>query len=166
MEKRLKINSKMIFLALTVIVGLVVGIFAKSVAFAFSTQDYAVNKNNQTYGTAGGVETGDELPDLIAAIGEDGTKGYVRADDLYGNLPSSPEEAVALMHDSDYLDGGEIDLYASDGVTVIGKFLISPANGIETLEDGTTIEYNPDGYTITTYPNGATEITSWSSLSK
>ena len=63
-------------------------------------------------------------PGLLLAQGEDGTLGYVRATDLGEPQPETPEEAVALMAErkaSGYT-GRYINLYAPDGVTVIGRF--------------------------------------------
>ena len=63
-------------------------------------------------------------PGLLLAQGEDGTLGYVRATDLGEPQPKTPEEAVALMAErkaSGYT-GRYINLYAPDGVTVIGRF--------------------------------------------
>ena len=63
-------------------------------------------------------------PGLILAQGVDGTIGYVRATDLGGPQPETPEEAVALMKEREATGctGRYIDLYAADGVTVIGRF--------------------------------------------
>ena len=64
--------------------------------------------------------------ELILARGVDGTRGYVRASDLEEPMPESPEAALALQAQrraSGYV-GHYINLYASDGVTVIGCFFI------------------------------------------
>ena len=63
-------------------------------------------------------------PGLLLAQGEDGTLGYVRVTDLGSPQPDTPEEAVALMaaREVSGYTGRYIDLYAPDGVTVIGRF--------------------------------------------
>ena len=65
-------------------------------------------------------------PGLLLAQGEDGTLGYVRATDLGEPQPETPEEALALMaeREASGYTGRYINLYASDGVTVIGRFHI------------------------------------------
>ena len=119
---------------------------------------YKINENRQTYGTIEYASNIEECPDLIAAIGDDGTEGYVLASELSGVRPASPEEALAL--NNKIWDTREINLYASDGRNVIGKFTIwPPAKVIEELEDGTTIEYFPDATVITTSPDGTKTIT-------
>lgn len=72
-------------------------------------------------------DTGDErIPELIAAVGDNGIEGYVRNNDLQGPQPSSPEEAVELS-------GQErvIPLYAADGVTVVDHYTISSGESAE-----------------------------------
>lgn len=63
-------------------------------------------------------------PGLLLAQGEDGTLGYVRITDLGEPQPATPEEAVALMaeREASGYTGRYINLYAPDGVTVIGRF--------------------------------------------
>ena len=68
---------------------------------------------------------------LIAALGTNGTRGFVKAEDLDGDLPSNPAEAVAYMEEMERKTAYGtknyvrlIPLYAEDGVTVIGEFAI------------------------------------------
>lgn len=68
---------------------------------------------------------------LIAALGTNGARGFVKAEDLDGELPSNPEEAVAYMEEMERKTGYGtkkyvrlIPLYAADGVTVIGEFAV------------------------------------------
>ena len=108
---------------------------------------FFVNENNQTYGTIKRLMPGDNMevseentPDLIAAIGIDGTYGYVLRTDLDGEQPNNPEEAMEYMKrlEERYEEmrrTGEIytriiSLYAEDGITVIGEF------GIGGLDEG------------------------------
>ncbi|MDR0916547.1 MAG: hypothetical protein LBN02_05090 [Oscillospiraceae bacterium] len=110
------------------------------IADAESPSTTAVNENGQTYGS-GHVNdpSNPDIPDLIFALGVDGTDGYVYKTDLYGTgplvKPTNLEEAVAYMAQLDALAEQAkarndeylyyIPLYASDGVTVIGQFGIN-----------------------------------------
>lgn len=81
--------------------------------------NYPKNRNGQTYGSAG--EPTSPEPELIEAIGVDGTEGYVLKKDLDGEQPSTPEEAIALQN-SRAADGRDIPLYEMNGENVIGVF--------------------------------------------
>lgn len=73
-------------------------------------------------------DQGDErIPELIKAVGDDGTEGYVRYEDLNGPQPSNPDEAVK-MSGIDRV----IPLYAEDGVTVVGKYTLSAGDSTGT----------------------------------
>jgi hypothetical protein len=63
----------------------------------------------------------ERIPELVLASGEDGTSGYVRYEDLEGPEPSSPEEAAEISGMSRI-----VPIYAEDGVTIIGRYTISP----------------------------------------
>ena len=73
----------------------------------------AVNENGQTYG----MDYFDNYtPDLIAAIGSNGVRGYVYDDELTNvGLRKSINDVVNDIPTS-------IPLYDADGVTVIGEF--------------------------------------------
>jgi hypothetical protein len=78
-------------------------------------------------------DTGDErIPELVRAVGSGGIIGYVRLEDLDGPQPTTPEEALAMS-------GKErvIPLYAEDGITVVGEYVIS--------EDGATTNPPSEG---------------------
>lgn len=87
---------------------------------------FPTNERGETYGDYfQALEAGTD-PDLILAQGEDGTLGYVRASDLEEPMPESPEAALALQAErqaSGY-KGRYINLYASDGITVIGRYFV------------------------------------------
>jgi hypothetical protein len=102
--------------------------------------DYPVNDNGQTYGSGLHSEFEDaEAPDLIFAVGVDGTEGYVLKTDLEGTgplaKPQNPDEALAYMEQLEELANeaaarGDkyvyyIPLYESDGTTVIGQSGVS-----------------------------------------
>lgn len=79
------------------------------------------NKHGQTYGSSADAASADMEPELIRAIGVDGTAGYVLKKDLDGELPKSPEEAIAIQNNRSP-DGRDIPLYDVDGESVIGLF--------------------------------------------
>jgi hypothetical protein len=68
-----------------------------------STTAWQVNANGQTYG----VPNENGLPDLSAAEATNGARGYILNADLF-----------------DFVGEGTIDVYESDGTTVIGQFPI------------------------------------------
>lgn len=71
-----------------------------------------------------------EMSMMIAAIGTNGVKGFVKAEDLEGYQPSNPEEAIAYMEEIEKIESlgikyvRDIPLYSEDGVTVIGEFTV------------------------------------------
>lgn len=86
---------------------------------------FPVNQNGETYGSLADVNTPGKEPDLVLAKGEDGTTGYVKLKDLWGEQPKNPEEAKVYMEklEKEKASGHKfILLYASDGKTVIGKY--------------------------------------------
>ena len=97
----------------------------------FEIMDYEENVllNLETYLDQGYVIQ--EKSMLIAALGTNGSRGFVKAEDLDGDLPSNPEEAIAYMEEMERKTAYGtkkyvrlIPLYAEDGVTVIGEFAI------------------------------------------
>lgn len=76
-----------------------------------------VNASGQSYGPWGGLEF--EPPDLIEAYATNGKIGYVRADELLVEPPSSLEEA--LNHDRKDI---VLDVVLQDRRTPIGVFAI------------------------------------------
>lgn len=86
--------------------------------------DYEVNENGQTYGTDIDSPYVEDLPDLMAVIGDHGKQGYVYRDEFLGDPPSSPEEAVEIQKSIE--NGTYIpkvyNVYESDGVTIIDTF--------------------------------------------
>jgi len=110
--------------------------------------NFEINDNGQTFGSSILSETEAAIhPDLILALGVDGTEGYVLKEDLFGTgpitRPNNPEEALIYMEQMDALIAEQsaraelegisyydmylyyIPLYASDGRTVIGEFGVS-----------------------------------------
>lgn len=98
-------------------------------------RDYAVNDAGQSYGSAFLARTREERPDLIAAVGNNGTIGYVYASDLDAGEPTTPDEAVAQQklldeliaenNNSERIVLRTIPLYDVDGVTVLDEYDIA-----------------------------------------
>ena len=122
---------------------------------------YRINAKGQTFGRLNDLFNLDECPDLIAANGTNGVKGYVYASDLFEDLPSSPEEAAALMTNRDYILGRCINLYASDGVSIIGCFNITGLAGVTIYEDNVSITYDKDGTVTKAYGDKPIETSIW-----
>lgn len=83
--------------------------------------EYERNDNNETFGSGLLTELLGVEPDYIAAIGIDGTKGYIRTNELY-TVPTSPEEAIATMQQE--RKDKTIPLYDIDG-NIIGSFMVT-----------------------------------------
>jgi len=114
-----------------------------------SIPSFQVNESGETYGTGYGLH--DDYPDLTAAIGIDGTAGYVRTADLFRySSPANPEEA--LFFEQEKLRLAEetrargillynytIPLYEADGRTVIGEFGVgsqyTPGSNADNIEN-------------------------------
>lgn len=106
-------------LGIALVSGIVVGTFcfhntvAVSNPSLGSTPKYLKNKSGETYGSAMYAPP-DNYPDLVQAVGVDGTPGYVRNVDLRGKKPRNPEEALAHQRGMAGKDR-PIPLYDVDG---------------------------------------------------
>lgn len=116
MKKTKKFLS--VILACTTLLGTSLTAFAKPVT---NDATYSVNKNGETYGTDAQAALVGYEADLILAVGENNTVGYVRATDL-DNGVKNPTEATKSNHTSSVT---YVPLYSSDGKTVIGKFAVA-----------------------------------------
>lgn len=90
------------------------------------SSSWPTNASGQTYGTADGKES----PDLIAAVATNGLEGFVFRKDLdeatgatAAKTFKSPEEAL-LWQENNQGRPRAIDVFASDGTTLIGTFTI------------------------------------------
>jgi len=90
---------------------------------------YLKNNNGETYGSALDASSLDNEPNLIAAIGEDGIKGYVRSVDVNGVMPKTPEEAIAQQNKLTAGTAVEIPLYDVND-KIIGSFKTHITKGI------------------------------------
>lgn len=138
---------KTIVIGIALVAGLLVGTltFMPIVASSQTGQDvmpnpvFSVNQNGQTYGSLMDVNTPGQEPDLVKAVGVDGTLGYVKFVDMQGKLPKNPEEAIA-MQNSRLKEGPKtIPLYDVDGKTIIGKFKIGNTEAF-LIPEGSTLE--------------------------
>ncbi|MFJ7186014.1 peptidase M56 BlaR1 [Lysinibacillus xylanilyticus] len=107
------------------VLGIIIGAFFFGNSLTANINDNSKNemKNGQglTYGSASDASSYEDEPDLIRAIGIDGTTGYVKKDDLNGPQPKTPEEAARLTNEA---KPKEIPLYDVKGETIIGKFIV------------------------------------------
>ncbi len=124
---------------------LIAGIAAVSVPMVYACKDNAVpsnegnmtvpvdpvvecsiNAGGQTYGLAI-AESIEDLPDLVAVVGDNGKTGYVYADELF-DAPKTPDEATKYQEArQEAIDNGTYapkvyDVYEADGKTVIDTF--------------------------------------------
>ena len=121
---------------------------------------YKINSHGQTYGVFS--DTTKEYPDLVGAVGVDGTIGYVYSKDLFEtDIPASPQEAVARMNDKEYIQGRLINLYANDGVTVIGQYRTDCLIGVTVQENAVSKTYHADGTISMTYSDGRDMTARW-----
>lgn len=124
------ISVKTIIIGVALAAGIITGTltFGPAVASNFSNQSnlpvpvFPKNENGQTYGSSALVNSPDQEPDLISAVGEDGVEGYLRAVDIHEEMPKTPQEALARNNKHKPDEVIEIPLYAVDGKTVIGVF--------------------------------------------
>lgn len=89
------------------------------------------NASGETYGSGGGLSPFERKPDLIKARGVNGKTGYIRQTEADGDMPKSLEEALAQQAKREIR---VINVYESDGKTIIDKFEIKPASN-EMIEE-------------------------------
>ncbi len=120
--KHILINT--LILAFGISLGLVSYVSANSYLnrSSMSAPEFPKNESGKTYGSALKATSPANEPDLIQAIGEGGTVGYVSKSDLIGKQPKNPEEAIKMNSED---CEREINLYDSNGKSVIGKFKIT-----------------------------------------
>jgi hypothetical protein len=96
--------------------------------------DWPVNAGGQTYGSSALAVTPEDEPDLIKALATNGQTGYISRAEMQaidGSQVKTPEEALAWQ--AAHADETHVlPVYAVDGVTVIGEFVIEPGR-VETV---------------------------------
>ena len=109
---------------------------------ATSVDGYPINANGETYGSYLDRHKYGYAPDLIAALGDDGTEGYIRREDFAPELGGSLEE---LRQYQAHVDANPaIPLYDLDG-NVIGTFIRG------TTQDNSTPDPDANGETYGSY---------------
>lgn len=86
---------------------------------------YARNSHGQTYGSDAHATSLASEPDLILAQGTNGRVGYLRKSEIFGKMPKTPQQAVAMNAQAQI--SRKVPLYASNGTTIIGTFIVGPA---------------------------------------
>lgn len=124
-------------------VALVAGIAAAGLSLHYGAAQggdihvFPKNQYGQTYGSELDATTPDTEPDLIAATGVDGVKGYVKRTDLEPDpFPKTPQEAIELTKKNLARGEYQIPLYAVDGKIIIGAFKIGKVQATETDSKG------------------------------
>lgn len=108
---------------------------AKAKSSESTIMDIQLNSSGETFGSSLFITNIEDEPDLILATGIDGTEGYVKKSDLYGDMAESPEAAVMLMNSRNANKVRYIPLYDLEGKMVIGEFKITPPDPNETIEE-------------------------------
>lgn len=111
-------------LLISVIAVLIIALPTFSFAYSQSEEKAGVNNSGQTFGTVFDVSDKGSEPDLIYALANNGKYGYLRSEDLLNLGPSHPDDTdyeKRVFGNKNYC---ELNVYASDGVTVIGKFRV------------------------------------------
>ena len=97
-----------------------------------------VNASGETYGT---LSQQGEMPDLIAAVANNGKKGYIKKTDVEANSPTCPADAVRKMEKMERAGDRTIPVYKADGITIIGDFTIENTRktSIEIVEPAVSV---------------------------
>lgn len=152
--------SRSMLVCIVIAAVILAGSFLAPSANAVTTTPFSVNSNGETYGDLFQTREAGVDPDLILAAGENGVVGYVQTADLEGPVPASPEEALAIQEQrkEEGYTGRYIDLFESDGETVIGRFFVQAGAEADTgalsrsqYTYGSTGTMNLTEYTATGY---------------
>lgn len=77
----------------------------------------------------------ERIPALIAAVASNGVAGYVKYSDLFCQpAPASPAAALAAQGSPQ-----TIPVYASDGTTIVGQFIIGAPDAVVTSPGGLSV---------------------------
>lgn len=80
-----------------------------------------VNEAGHTYGSAVDAARPEDEPDLILVMATNGREGYVWKKDLDDPTPANPDDAARRGKPAQRT----IKVYASDGTTVVGDFVVN-----------------------------------------
>lgn len=89
-------------------------------AAAGASPEYPRNSDGLTYGTIDGVDTIEDMPDLVSIWVDEDTIGYVPKEVLF---PASPAQARALATTGEREDN-TVTAFETDGETVIGDVFL------------------------------------------
>ncbi len=89
--------------------------------------EFPLNAAGQTYGSAAAVSDPANEPELIRVLASNGVEGYALKQDLDADMAANPHEALAASRSAN--PQRTVAVYAQDGITVIGEFVISPSEG-------------------------------------
>lgn len=95
---------------------------------AVNRPDFPVNQLGETYGSGAGLLPSQQ-PDLIEAVATNGKDGYVSKAALAANSGawvSNPQQAVQWDKIMETRGDTTLPVYANDGTTIIGSFVIKP----------------------------------------
>jgi hypothetical protein len=87
---------------------------------------YAKNVRGMTYGSELDAATPGDAPDLIAAYATNGKLGYIKRTDFQPTPPADPQAALRVSA-ANQTSTKSIPVYAQDGTTRIGVFIIERA---------------------------------------
>ena len=90
-----------------------------------------MNENGLTYGSGLDATPPYTEPDLIEAIGVDGTIGYLLSKDLNTEMQKTPEEALSRQRNMTPGSFRQIPLYDVSGKKVIGVFKLKQGHVVE-----------------------------------
>lgn len=88
--------------------------------------EYPTSESDTTYGSLADAVSPETEPDLVAAVGDNGEEGYVKASDIAPLIPLNPEDAVRAQGSAEFRKSMIVPLYEADGSTVIGTFTLTP----------------------------------------
>ena len=99
-----------------------------------ATSSFPVNAAGQTYGSSANVTSLSQEPTLVWVQATNGKLGYVYASQLYGPTPKNPQQAITWAS-THYPKS--IPVYAQNGKTVIGHFVIGGSTVVTSNSAGT-----------------------------
>lgn len=90
------------------------------------TVERGYTADGRTYGSQNDPEYGVPMPDLVATLATNGKEGYTTLED--------EARAFEELDDNPQLQGLPIPVYAKDGKTVIGEYIVGVGGGLVDLE--------------------------------
>ena len=119
--KRNVLNIALLFILIALLIVMLNMLTARA-EMTDGLDTYRTNESGLTYGSAIYASSLETEPDLILVEGENGVLGYVYKTDLDGPKANTPEEQVKIWDLN--RKPRPISVYESDGLTVIGEFIV------------------------------------------